>query len=237
MATNCISCGKTIPPDLTTCPNCDDLTLGEEFEDGLDSTAEVLVLDGDDEVLLLGDEDEETSLDEIVTPMPVSRSRPSRPSASRRQAIPGDPSKQARAIDRDEPVEEASGSSLWQERLDQGHQKLKAKNYDAAIVAFAQALVEAPEEHVGQCYRSRGYAYLNKSDFDLAIEDCEAAINRNSGDAEAYAWRGAAYAGKQQWRETIDDYIEAIRLSPLTEVEYRKFANAFVETALVAFSA
>ena len=61
----------------------------------------------------------------------------------------------------------------------------------------------------------KGAAYLNKGQYDLAISDCNKAIELNSRLAMAYVTRGLAYyLGKAQYDLAISDYNKAIELNP-----------------------
>ncbi len=124
----------------------------------------------------------------------------------------------------------------WQQHLHTGLTQVGEGAFAEAIVELSQALVEAPDEHVAQCYAARGYAHLCKSDFDRATEDCNLAIENNPADGEAYAWRGSAFAGRRMWSEAIEDYVEAISLSPENEVEYREVLGAHLDEAIGDFT-
>jgi protein O-mannosyl-transferase len=58
---------------------------------------------------------------------------------------------------------------------------------------------------------NRGTAFSKIGQYDLAIEDYNAAISLNP-DAEVYNNRGVAYANIHQYQLAVDDYNEAIKL-------------------------
>src|SRR5277367_1527585 len=65
---------------------------------------------------------------------------------------------------------------------------------DAAIQACDLAIGEFPRD--AEAYKSRGYAYHAKGDFDRAIADYTKAIGIDPKDADAYKNRGYAYHAK-----------------------------------------
>jgi tetratricopeptide (TPR) repeat protein len=80
------------------------------------------------------------------------------------------------------------------------------KDYDAAIVAFTEAI--GLDRNNAGAYYSRGNAYLNKKDYDRATADFEAALKINANYAEAK--RGLEIAQQQQ-RMQIEMQIEPRR--------------------------
>ena len=124
----------------------------------------------------------------------------------------------------------------WQQHLHAGLMQVGMEAYAEAVIELSQALVEAPDEHVSQCYSTRGYAHLCNGDFVRAIDDCDLAIENDPSDGEAYAWRGSAHAGQRQWSQAIDDYIDAIGLSPENEAEYREVLLAHLDEAISDFT-
>jgi tetratricopeptide (TPR) repeat protein len=62
---------------------------------------------------------------------------------------------------------------------------------------------------------------------DEAIAACGRLINRNPGDAVAYANRGSAYRGKHDYDRAIADLDQAIRLDPKFAYAYNGRGNAY----------
>jgi tetratricopeptide (TPR) repeat protein len=63
-------------------------------------------------------------------------------------------------------------------------------------------------------YTNRAYCYNEKSQFDLAIRDLDAAVRLDPSNASAFNNRGFALNAKGEWDRAIRDYDEAIRLKP-----------------------
>ena len=93
-----------------------------------------------------------------------------------------------------------------------------------AIAACTEAIKLAPE--VAHSYRSRGLAYFNSGQYQLAVEDYDQAIRLGPGKAFDYLARGGAHFGLGQYQRAIEDYHEAIRLDPESARPYylRMFA-------------
>src|SRR6266571_7769135 len=61
---------------------------------------------------------------------------------------------------------------------------------------------------------NRGNAYQAKGQYDLAIQDFDAAIKRNPNDGAAFYSRGSAYFAKGQTDNAIQNFDSAILLDP-----------------------
>jgi tetratricopeptide (TPR) repeat protein len=73
-----------------------------------------------------------------------------------------------------------------------------------------------------------GEQFYRNSDFDKAISEFTASINRYSGFSQSYISRGNAWMKKREYNRAIDDYTHAIKLDgKKAEVyNYRGFARA-----------
>jgi len=73
-----------------------------------------------------------------------------------------------------------------------------------------------------------GEQFYRNSDFDKAISEFTASINRYSGFTQSYISRGNAWLKKREYSRAIDDYTQAIKLdAKKAEVyNYRGFARA-----------
>jgi tetratricopeptide (TPR) repeat protein len=124
----------------------------------------------------------------------------------------------------------------WQEHFQGAMALVGEEKFADAVVQLSQALVEAPDEYVAQCYATRGYAQLCARRFEQAIDDCNLAIEHDATDGEAFAWRGSANAELKQWRPAIDDYLQAIALSPEKHEEYRDILDVHLRAAIEDFT-
>ena len=61
---------------------------------------------------------------------------------------------------------------------------------------------------------TRGIAYDNLGEYDLAIQEYDQAIRLKPSDPRAYYNRGLDYANKSQFERAIQDYDQAVRLDP-----------------------
>ena len=71
---------------------------------------------------------------------------------------------------------------------------MRDEAYPEAVIELSQALVEAPDDEVAQCYATRGYAHLCQGDFNKAIEiynGTGGAVDLTGYDLELYS-NGAA---------------------------------------------
>jgi tetratricopeptide (TPR) repeat protein len=69
-------------------------------------------------------------------------------------------------------------------------------------------------------YNNRGAAFVEKRDYDRAIQDYNEAIRLNPNAANSFYGRGVAYNRKGDFDRAIQDQNEAIRLNPNFAVAY-----------------
>ena len=72
---------------------------------------------------------------------------------------------------------------------------------------FSKAIELNPED--AAIYHIRGLAYVDKGDFDAAIEGFSKAIELNPEDADAYTNRGEAWLHRQEWDNARADLTTA----------------------------
>ena len=123
----------------------------------------------------------------------------------------------------------------WKSHFQAGIEAIADEDYDDALTSLSQALINAPDDELFQCYSMRGYVYLCLEEFDRAIDDCTAAIDCDASDGETFTWRASAYAGLGQWRQAIEDYTKAIQVSPKNAKQYRQVAASHTDQAIQAF--
>jgi|GEM_PF-348210 len=78
-------------------------------------------------------------------------------------------------------------------------------------------------------YNSRGDAYVEKEEYDLAIADFSEAIKLDNKYIDAYKNRGDAYLKKREYNLAIADYSEAIKLNPKDTSAYKNRGDAYLK--------
>lgn len=82
-----------------------------------------------------------------------------------------------------------------------------------ACTAFVSSAGES-DDTLAKAFTYRGFSYLKKNQYDLAIGDFSQAIRLDPENAWALANRGNAYFNKHQYDAAMKDYDEALRLNP-----------------------
>jgi len=109
------------------------------------------------------------------------------------------------------------GKSLFDPFLPNGIRE----NGDKAIEAYSQAINYEPDN--AQFYYYRGWAYYTKIPVERrnATPDLTKAILLDPDYGDAYAKRGWIYLDElREYHKAIDDFTEALRLSPKTDSAY-----------------
>ena len=86
-----------------------------------------------------------------------------------------------------------------------------------ARLAACTAVIDsglASDHGVAIAYNSRGLARLKKQEFDRAIEDYSAAIQKDPEYASPYNNRGVAYEKKREYDRAIADFGAALKIDP-----------------------
>ena len=82
---------------------------------------------------------------------------------------------------------------------------------------------EQPINQNAEAYYNRGWTYIKRGQYTLAIENFTKAIDLNPNYVEAYYNRGAAYNANSEFDRAIEDYSEALKLKPkVAEVHYNR---------------
>jgi tetratricopeptide (TPR) repeat protein len=116
--------------------------------------------------------------------------------------------------------------------LDRGLEAIDDQAYDQAIDIFTEAIQDEPEN--AEFYYLRGMSYYGRYelayqaddpnadgyDFYRAITDFTKAIELDNFYAEAFNYRGIAYAGLDMTEHALADYNEAIELDPNLATTY-----------------
>jgi tetratricopeptide (TPR) repeat protein len=106
------------------------------------------------------------------------------------------------------------GRAATAQTLDE--QPCSASNPDL-MISGCTAVIQSGDEtppNLAIALNKRGNAYLDKGQYDRAIQDFDQAIRLNPNYAGAFNNRGHAYDEKGQPDRAIQDYDQAIRLGP-----------------------
>ena len=103
---------------------------------------------------------------------------------------------------------------------------LKEGCFDNAIPALNRAIESDPQ--FALAYNDRGYAYLHKQRYDLAIDDFSMAI-KLSKHPHAYHNRGIAYRHKGEYDDAISDQTNALKLNPMEAGIYYERGLSYLE--------
>jgi tetratricopeptide (TPR) repeat protein len=107
----------------------------------------------------------------------------------------------------------------------------KCQSTDPEVkLAGCTALIQAKNvttANLSSVYNNRGAAYVDKRDYDRAIQDYNEAIRLNPSLAASFYGRGIAYNRKGDFDHAIEDQDEAIRLNPKFAVAYDGRGRAY----------
>lgn len=103
---------------------------------------------------------------------------------------------------------------------------LKNGQFDNAIPALDHAIESDPQ--FALAYNDRGYAYLHKHEYDLAIADFSKALKLKK-HPHAYHNRGIAYRHKGENEDAISDQSKAIELKPMKSEPYYERGVAYLQ--------
>jgi ankyrin repeat protein/regulator of sirC expression with transglutaminase-like and TPR domain len=83
---------------------------------------------------------------------------------------------------------------------------------DKIVANHADALSKNPND--AKVYEMRGFEFLTKGFYDLAIADYTRSIQLNPNNAEAYVNRGMSYSQAEKYDKAIEDFNQVIKLTP-----------------------
>jgi lipoprotein NlpI len=99
-------------------------------------------------------------------------------------------------------------------------------------ISACTAVIQSGKENskkLAIAFNSRGAAYVEKGDYDRAMEDLDEAIRLNPNFAGAFSNRAAAYARKDDYDHAIEDLDEATRLNPSFALAFMNRGAAYYE--------
>ncbi len=106
-------------------------------------------------------------------------------------------------------IGQASTEKEW---FDKGVAHLKQEQYDAAVDAFTQLIVLAPDNP--HAYKNRGVAHMKKNQYDQAIADFEKTLEIVPDLKGIYSNLGVAWYYKGNFVKSIENYNKEIEQSP-----------------------
>ena len=93
-----------------------------------------------------------------------------------------------------------------------GNEALKEGKYQDAVEYYTVAIGKNPSNPV--YVANRAMAHLKLGNYELAEDDCTAAIKRDNKYVKAYLRRATARSVGGNYLEALMDYEEALRLEP-----------------------
>ncbi|KAF6000649.1 Stress-induced-phosphoprotein 1 [Cyanidiococcus yangmingshanensis] len=127
--------------------------------------------------------------------------------------------------------------ALATQRKQQGNEAFAAKDFEAAVRYFTEAIELDPSNHV--LYSNRSAAYASKGEYEEALADAERCIELAPQWSKGYSRRGAALVGLGELDEAAEAYRQGLSIDPensalqrgLDEVERAKAQGAKTGTS------
>jgi tetratricopeptide (TPR) repeat protein len=110
------------------------------------------------------------------------------------------------------PMESSVRTVDTVEMVEQGIEKSRLGNYEAAVEDFEQVITENPQDI--NAYFNRGYAYSSLGKFEEALADFTQALTLDPQMGQAYVNRGNVYLQLGEDKEAIADYEKALKINP-----------------------
>ena len=103
-------------------------------------------------------------------------------------------------------------------------------NLDDAITYYSEVISRQPDAFtLAKAHICRGWAYIQKREYDLAISDFTSGIEEDPNDVLSYYCRGTIYSIKGEYDRAIEDYTSAIQQDPERSEAYVQRAAAYVD--------
>mmetsp|Transcript_2299 Transcript_2299/g.6682 ORF Transcript_2299/g.6682 Transcript_2299/m.6682 type:complete len:298 (-) Transcript_2299:8-901(-) len=110
---------------------------------------------------------------------------------------------------------DAVGETSSEEFKEQGNKLLLAKDYAGAVSCYTKAIQQDPngaKSHIYFTNRAAAKTYLKQ--YVSAVDDCTAAIERDSTYIKAYLRLAAAQEKQSQWGKAVETYEKALSVDP-----------------------
>ena len=116
------------------------------------------------------------------------------------------------------------------EDLKQEANQLESDGSWDELILLCTKIIDLEQEPPAKAsvYVKRSAAYIQKGEYEKAIEDCTKAVELNSAHANAYVSRGIAYDKKGEHDQAIDDFTKALELEPDNLFAYHNRGIAYI---------
>jgi class 3 adenylate cyclase/Flp pilus assembly protein TadD len=108
--------------------------------------------------------------------------------------------------------------------IEQGNRLLEQERPAESVPYFENAIRANPND--AYAYLGRAQARRSLGQFEMSIQDCNAAMRINPREPRAYFCRGVGQGSLQHFDLAVRDYSEAIRLNPSFGLAYESRGNA-----------
>ncbi len=113
---------------------------------------------------------------------------------------------------------------------------LEERHGEAAIREANRTINVANAHQQGQARALRGYVHLTLGDPSAADVDLTEAVNLGHQEPEVLAWRAAARAHLDRWREVFEDLTFAVEILEEPHERYQQLLLAYRDEALAYFA-
>ncbi|KAL9645555.1 hypothetical protein ABK040_000618 [Willaertia magna] len=112
-----------------------------------------------------------------------------------------------------------SNREIAEEYKNKGNELFKLKKFDESIEMYSKA-IEYQQDAVYYC--NRALVNIHLENYGAALEDSDKAIQLDSKYTKAYYRRGTAHLGLSKLEEALEDFKEALKLSPTDKLIIEK---------------
>jgi len=120
------------------------------------------------------------------------------------------------------PVTDAKVAAFY----DDGMRLIDQQKPAEALPQFDQAIRANANDVYSYLGRARAHRMMNQ--FDMSMQDCNAAIRLRPQDPQVFFCRGLTQMMTKQFDQAVRDYSEAIRLNPSFVLAYDGRGNAYI---------
>ena len=117
--------------------------------------------------------------------------------------------------------EDAAKLGSYNKILENAKAAFGKDDYDGTI-SYASEAIKILSDSDEEAYVYRGGAYLNKKNYDKAIEDFNQVVKLKPNSERGYRLRAMVWQAKKNYDNAIADYSESIRINPENEDMYNE---------------